>query len=275
MQARIDHYRLLEWKGRGSIGDTYTAVDEKLGRTVVLKIIDRDRLAADGARRKFINEARSAASLSHPFICGIFDVLESDRQPIVVMEYVEGPTVLERVAGGPMPPREVVWHGREMAEALGAAHARGIIYRDLSAANVKITADGHVKLMDLGLAHLFTVAEASAGPATPRADVVHSRAMLLGTPVYMAPEILNGGPSSTKSDLYALGVVLYLMLTGRLPFAERMSQASLAEMLVHAPVPPGLLVAGIPVSLERAVMRLLEKKPDARFPSAESLAAAL
>jgi serine/threonine protein kinase len=274
MAARVGHYRVQERLGRDGMGESYVAYDETLHRTVVLKFMDRDPLANDARRRRFILEARSTASVSHPHICGMYDVLDIDSQPVIVMEHVRGQTVLERVAAGPFEPREVVWLGRELAEALAAAHGAGVICRDLSASNVVITVDGHVKLMDFALAHLLDAADETPADTTPRVDVP-SRTMLFGTPVYMAPELLNGGKPTPKSDLYAAGVVLYLMATGRLPFADQMTPASLAEMLIHPPVPPSLLVAGVPSSLDRGIMRLLEKRPEARFPSAESLAAAL
>jgi serine/threonine protein kinase len=274
MPRRIAHYHVLERVGTGGLGEMYAARDEKLNRTVVLKIIHPDRVADENARRWFIREARSAAAITHPLVGAIHEVLDVEGHVVIVTEQVQGQTVADRVAAGPFEPREVVWLGRELAEALAAVHARGFMCRELSASNVAITTDGHIKLMDFGLAHLLEVTEESPGFTTAPANV-HSRTMLLGTPVYMAPELLNGAKATTKSDLYAAGVVLYLMATGRLPFAERMTPDSLAEMLVHPPVPPSLIVAGMPVSLERAILRLLEKKAEARFPSAESLAAAL
>jgi eukaryotic-like serine/threonine-protein kinase len=274
MPRRIAQYQVLERIGLGGLGEMYAGRDEKRNRPVVLKILHPDRLADENARRWFVREARSAAALANPYIGSIYDVLDVAGQLVIVAEHVHGQTVLERVAAGPFEPREVVCLGRELAEGLAAVHARGFMCRELSASNVAVTADGHLKLMDFGLAHLLEITEENPAVPTPQVDV-HSRTMLLGTPVYMAPELLNGGQATTRSDLYAAGVVLYLMSTGRLPFAERMTPASLAEMLIQPPVPPSLLVAGVPASLERAIMRLLEKKPEARFPSAESLAAAI
>jgi serine/threonine protein kinase len=141
----------------------------------------------------------------------------------------------------------------------------------VTASNVMIATDGHVKLMNVGIAH--AIADPAASAATP--GDVPSRTMLLGTPVYVAPEVLQGGASTSLSDLYGVGVVLYRLVTGTLPFPERMTQASLVEMLTQPPVPPGLFVAGLPQPVERAIMLLLEKQPGSRFPSAESLAATL
>ncbi|MGH9373739.1 MAG: serine/threonine-protein kinase [Vicinamibacterales bacterium] len=273
MPSRIGQYRVLERIGRGGMAETYAAHDEKGHRAVALKFIDHGLVADETARFVFFREARAAASLSHPYVCRIYEVFEADGRPVVAMERVYGHTVLERTSAGPLDPLDVCRLGRELAEALAAAHARGIVHRNLSASNVMIAADGHVRLMDLGLAHVAGAGD-RAPLRDPRADVP-SRAMVVGTPVYMAPELLHGGAPTARSDLYAVGIVLYRMTTGTMPFAERMTPDSLAEMLLQPPVPPGLLVAGVPPSLERAIMSLLEKKPEARFPSAEGLAATL
>jgi serine/threonine protein kinase len=273
MPSRIEHYRVLERIGRGGMAETYAAHDEKNHRAVALKLIDPGVLADDSARRVFLREARAAASVSHPYVCRIYEVIESDGRPVVAMERVYGETVIERTAAGPLDPLDVCRFGRELAEALAAAHARGILHRNVSASNVMIAADGHVRLMDLGLSHVAGAGDRAPVP-DPRADVP-SRTMLVGTPVYMAPELLHGEAATTRSDLYAVGIVLYRMTTGTMPFADHMTPDNLAEMLLQPPVPPGLLVARVPPSLERAIMSLLEKKPEARFPSAEGLAATL
>jgi serine/threonine protein kinase len=273
MADRIGQYRIIERLGRGSMAEAIAGHDERLHRAVVLKIIDAGLVGDEPALRRFVREVRAAAAVVHPNVCGVYDVLEHEGRPVVVMERVHGPTVRELSSGGPLAARDVCRFGRELAEGLAAAHARGILHRNLSASNVMVGADGHVKLMDLGLAHIAGATDRSS-PSDPRADVP-SRTMMVGTPVYMAPELLHGAPPSVRSDLYAVGVVLYRMATGVMPFAERMTPDSLAEILLQPPVPPGLLVAGVPPSLERAIMGLLEKKPDSRFPSAESLAATL
>ena len=273
MTARVGHYRIQDSLGHSETGERYLARDESQGRMAVLHIIDRACLPGDERRRRFIRSAREAASIAHPHICRIYDALEIDGQAVLVTEHVRGQTIAERVAAGRFEPREGIWLGRELAQALGAAHARGILCRDLTAGRVALTLEGHVKLLDCGLAHLLETA-GDHQVTMPREDVP-SRAAMTGTPVYLAPEILKGGEPTTRSDLYAAGVVLYLMTTARLPFDERATEASLAEILLHPPVPPSLLVAGVPQALERAIMRLLEKRPEARFPSADSLAAAL
>ncbi len=274
MTARVGHYRIQDRLGHSETGERYLARDDSNGRMAVLHVVDRDCLPGDERRRRFIRGAREAASIAHPHICRIYEALEIDGQAVLAMEHVAGQTVQERVEAGPFEPREVIWLGRELAQALGAAHARGILCRTLTAGRVALTLEGHVKLLECGLAHLLETAGDHTAVTLPPEDV-RSRAAMSETPVYLAPEILKGGEPTPRSDLYAAGVVLYLMTTARLPFDERATAASLSEMLLHPPVPPGLLVAGVPQALERAVMRLLEKRPEARFPSAESLAAAL
>jgi serine/threonine-protein kinase len=274
MTARVGHYRIQHRLEPSEVGEGYLARDDAHHRTVVLRFINRDRLPDGERRRRFIRGAREAAAITHPHVSRNYEVHEIDDQAVLVMEHVQGQTVQERVAAGAVEPREVIWLGRELAQALAAMHTRGILCRDLTAASIALTGEGHVKLLDCGLAHLLEAAGGNEAVSMPRGDVP-SRAAMPGMPVYLAPEVLKGGEPTSRSDLYAAGVVLYVMTTARLPFAERATEASLAEMLLHPPVPPSLLVPGVPLALERAVMRLLEKKPEARFPSAESLAAAL
>jgi eukaryotic-like serine/threonine-protein kinase len=272
MSEFVSHYRVLDRIGRGAMGDTYAGRDERHGRLVALKFMDAGMLRTEGARRRFLRDVRAAAEVRHPAICAIYDVVDLEEQPVIVLERVAGQTALAATARGPLPAREVSRLGRDLADALAAIHASGMVHANISAANVMIDQQGQAKLMDLGLSLTTNPGDTAAESTKPD---VHSRTMLLGTPVYLAPELLRGGQPTPKSDLYALGVVLYRLSTGTHPFAERMTPDSLSEMLMQPPVPPSLLVSGIPPSLERAVLGLLEKHPNARFPSADSLAATL
>jgi eukaryotic-like serine/threonine-protein kinase len=273
LPERVRHYRVLERIGRGGMGEIYTAHDERLDRIVVLKVISPDRLGNASARTRFVREARAAASLSHPFICAIYEVIETDAgEPVIVMEYVRGATVMQRTASGPLEAADVYRFGREMAEALAAAHAQGIVHRDVSAANVMIADDGHVKLMDFGLAHVQRQAS-GVDEVTITAAVSVANA-IAGTPGYVAPEILGGAAADARSDLYGAGVVLYRMAAGRLPFSDA-GATGLADVLTRAPVPPRAFVPSLPWALERVILRLLEKEPAARFDSAGALASAL
>lgn len=255
------------------MGEIYTAHDERLERVVVLKVISPDRLGNAIARTRFLREARAAASLAHPFICQIYEVIDTAAgEPVIVMEYVRGATVMQRTASGPLEADAVCRFGREIAEALAAAHALGVVHRDVSAANVMITDDGHVKLMDFGLARVQRQSS-GAGDQTITA-AFSAEDMIAGTPGYVAPEILNGGGADARSDLYGAGVVLYRMATGRLPFGDG-GTVSLADVLTRPAVPPRAFVPSLPWALERVILRLLEKDPAARFESAAALGAAL
>lgn len=272
---RIGQYRVLERVGRGGMGEIYTAHDDRLDRLVALKVISSNRLSAARERERFLREARAAARLSHPFICQVFEVIETDGTPVIVMEYVRGETVQRLTASRSFPPDQIGRFGREIAEALAAAHERGVVHRDISANNVMITDDGHVKLMDFGLAQV-QVPVPSVHPNAPtssRASIPEAQGVV-GTPVYIAPELLGGARADARSDLYAVGVVLYRMATGHLPFGERAGGALFGEVLSRPPVAPRAYSPALPWALERVVLRLLEKDPTNRIQTAEALTSA-
>jgi TolB-like protein/Flp pilus assembly protein TadD len=270
---RVQQYRVLEPIGRGGMGEIHAARDERLGRIVALKTIPVGAVPDPQARARLLAEARAAASLSHPFICTIHEAIEYEGAPVIVMEYVRGETVAQWVSAGPLPPHDVSRIGREVAEALAAAHARGIIHRDISAANIMLAEDGHAKVMDFGLAE-STAARTAVMDATVTA--AHATAgLVLGTPAYVAPEILRGQPATAQSDLYALGVVMYLMATGRLPFPAETMAGLVAAVLTDTAVAPRSIVPALPWALEAVIMRLLAKDPANRYASAGAVAEAL
>lgn len=270
---RVQQYRLLERIGRGGMGEIHTARDERLGRVVALKTISVGAVPDPRARGRLLAEARAAASLSHPFICTIHEAIEHEGAPVIVMEYVRGETVAQRVAAGPLPPHEVTRIGREVAEALAAAHAQGIIHRDISAANIMLAEDGHVKVMDFGLAATTAARTASIDATVTAAHPTEG--IVLGTPAYVGPEILRGELATARSDLYALGVVLYLLATGRLPFSGDTMGALVAAVLTETAVAPRSIVPALPWALEAVIMRLLAKDPANRYASAAAVAEAL
>src|SRR3954447_7380048 len=173
------------------MGEIFTAEDERLGRVVALKTISPDLVPDQESRDRLLAEARAAAALNHPFICTIHDALEHDGVPVIVMEYVKGETVAHRVEAGPVPPPEICRIGLEVAEALGVAHARGTIHRDISAANIMIASDGHAKVMDFGLAR---TRQATSAPGTAVTVPHFTAGMVVGTPHYLSPEALRGDP---------------------------------------------------------------------------------
>ncbi len=215
LNEQIGQYRITEKLGQGGMGEIFAAYDQTLNRTVAVKVIASSRLGSDQSRRLFLREARAAAALDHPFICAIHNVLEYEGQPLIVMEMVQGETLQDRIARGALPVSTLCQFAIEIAEALAAAHARGIVHRDIKSSNIMITASGHVKVMDFGLAQMV-----GAMPEDETAHVSEER-RVAGTLPYIAPEVLRGEEASPLSDLYALGVVLYEMATGRRPFAAK------------------------------------------------------
>src|SRR5438552_6419650 len=260
LNQQIGQYRITGKLGQGGMGEIFSARDEKLDRTVAVKFIANSRLDSDASRRLFLREARAAAALDHPFICSVHSVLEHGGQPVIIMERVEGETLSERISRGPLAADEIVRITLEVAEALAAAHARGIIHRDIKSANIMITPSGHVKVMDFGLALLIT--SSPIDQTAHRSEEISST--IVGTLPYIAPEILRGEKASAASDIYSLGVVTYEIATGRRPFTGKTDALLMSEVLNRQPLPPRQLNATLPRSLEELILRTLSKEPAQR-----------
>jgi TolB-like protein/Tfp pilus assembly protein PilF len=269
LPERIGHYRVTGKLGEGGMGEIYSARDEKLNRPVALKLISAALLDDPHARSRFLREARAAAALQHPFICTIHEVLEVPHQtigqPVIVMECVEGETLFDRIARGPLAVPDICRFTTEIAEALGAAHARGVIHRDIKSGNIMLTAAGHVKVMDFGLA---LITAASADEETVRLSEERTNTVA-GTLPYIAPELLRGAEASAASDLYALGVVMYEMAAARRPFAAKTQAVLFSEILNREPTPARQLNNAIPAALDDLIARLLTKDPAQRPTSQE------
>jgi serine/threonine protein kinase len=247
------------------MAQVYLARDVRLGREVALKVLDQRLGARPGFRERFLREARVAASLDHPNIVPLYDFGEADRQLLyLVMPFVSGGSLQDRLKEAPFPVGEVATFGSQIADALEYAHQRGVVHRDVKPANMLLHADGRLLLSDFGLAKILS----SARPATPRN---HPDA---GTPEYMAPEQINGG-SDERSDIYALGVVLYLLLTGRLPFSGSTSAKVMERHLYRLPAEPRRLNPNITPAMQGVVLRALAKHPEDRFQRASELGGAL
>ena len=269
--TRLGRYRLGVLVGEGGMGRVYRATDESLHRDVAVKVIHA-ALSRDGsAAARFEREALAVAALSHPNIVALHDAGSHEGTPYAVMELLEGETLRAKLASGPLPPRKAVEYGGQIARALAAAHGRGILHRDVKPDNVFITRDGHVKVLDFGLAVLNDAAVAFDG-ATHAAS---TPGLILGTPGYMAPEQLRGGVVDERTDIFALGAVLYEMLSGRRAF-HGTSHADVVSAILQSD-PPDIADTGtsVPPVLERVVRRCLEKNPDDRFHAARDVAFAL
>ena len=258
------------------MGEVYRARDTRLGRDVAIKILPRafkddpDRLA------RFEREARVLASLNHPHIGAIYGLEDADGVTALVMELVEGEDLSQRIARGAIPIDEALPIARQIAEALEAAHEQGIIHRDLKPANIKVRPDGTVKVLDFGLAkHAVDADEHTETAARPVAGARTEAGQMIGTAAYMSPEQAEGKHLDVRSDVFAFGVVLYEMLSGRRPFQGESTLSTLASILQATPEPLRRHREGIPEGVEQIVRRCLEKKPEARYRSASEIQQAL
>jgi eukaryotic-like serine/threonine-protein kinase len=270
---QLGSYRLLKKIAKGGMGDVFLAEDAVLKRRVALKFLRAD-LATDGeAHRRLVHEARAAAALDHPFICKIYETGERAGTPFIAMEYVEGQTLYQRLAQGPARLDEGLRIGLEIADALQYAHAHGILHRDLKPANIMLTPDGHVKVMDFGLAKHVPI------PHGDTAETVSTLAtapgMVFGTLAYMSPEQVLGQPLDARSDIFAFGVVLYQVLAGTHPFRKDSSASTLDAILSDTPLPIGQLRHDVPEVVARSLERMLAKDRDARQPDMTAVRADL
>lgn len=270
---RLGPYEILSPIGAGGMGEVYRARDTRLGRDVAVKII-LGSLAEDRQRMvRFEREAKALAALDHPNILAIHDIGEEGGHAYLVTELLEGETLRERLQKGPLDFRGALRIGSEVAEGLAAAHERGIVHRDLKPGNIFITRTGHAKILDFGLARLEGGAGTDDGDLSeaPTAEAPTKQGMVLGTPGYMAPEQLRGQVADPRTDVFALGIILYEMLAGARPFKGTSEADALAAVLTAEPKPLSAAGKLVPVSLEKIVKRCLEKDPARRFQSARDL----
>ena len=269
--ARLGPYEIVAPLGAGGMGEVYRARDSRLERDVALKVLPAAALADETARARLVREARLASKLNHPHICTIYDVGESEGRTYVAMELVEGQSLSDRVARGALPIAEVVAYGQQMAAALAHAHAKGVVHRDFKSANVVVTPEGEVKALDFGLAKRLASDELADGTTRSRQSLTEA-GVVAGTLAYMAPEQLRGRPADARSDIWALGVVLYELAAGRRPFQGK-TGFELSSAILSQPIPA--VPASVPAPLAAVIDRCLAKEPGARYQRADDVRAAL
>ncbi|MEE9235038.1 MAG: protein kinase [Candidatus Acidoferrales bacterium] len=271
---RLGPYEILAPLGVGGMGEVYRARDTRLDRTVAIKVLPAHLSENARLRQRFEREARALASLSHPHICTLHDVGHENGVHFLVMEYLEGETLAARVEKGPLPTEQVLRAGIEIADALDKAHRQGVIHRDLKPGNIMLTKTG-AKLLDFGLAKAATNLVATAltkmSTAPTQSQPITTEGTILGTLHYMAPEQLEGREVDTRSDIFALGAVLYEMGTGRKAFSGQSQASVIAAILSSEPPPMATLQPMTPPALDRAVKRCLGKDPEERWQSARDL----
>jgi eukaryotic-like serine/threonine-protein kinase len=276
----VSHYRVVRRLGGGGMGEVYEAVDIALGRRVAVKFLPSGRPHNHESILRFEREARAASALNHPHICTIHDFGLSDTQPFIVMELLDGQTLRDHLKSAPFETETIVDLGCQIADALQAAHAARIVHRDITPANIFITRDGHVKILDFGLAKLtpekdFHAAIENGEAEETHEDLLTSPGAALGTTAYMSPEQARADPLDHRTDLFSFGCALYEMATGRRAFAGRTSAMIFEGILHETPAQPQQVNPAVPDGLDRLIQKAIEKDPEFRYQTAQEMKADL
>ena len=252
------------------MGEVYLAMDTKLDRKVAIKIIRADSLGEEQLKKRLIREAQAAAKLDHPNICSIYDVNESGAFTFIVMQYIEGETLLDRMDREPLSLDTALDLAEQAAEGLAEAHAHGIVHRDIKPNNMMLTQRGQLKILDFGLAKQVQSTDSVDNEAAT-AELLSTPGLIVGTMPYMSPEQVQGGPLTPASDIFSLGIVLYEMFAGKHPFREKSAAVTMSRILLADPSPTDRFQTQVPPQLQALLNKMLQKDKAERYQTAEEV----
>src|SRR5690349_11475864 len=273
--SRLGPYEIVSRIGAGGMGEVWKGRDTRLERSVAIKVLSKNLAASPDVRQRFEREAKTISQLSHPHVCALHDVGRDGDVDYLVMELLEGETLSDRLARGALPLEQTLRYGAQIADALDKAHRQGIVHRDLKPGNVMLTKTG-VKLLDFGLARSASRPETAGSlTASPTQANLTQEGTILGTFQYMAPEQLEGREADGRTDIFALGCVLYEMATGRKAFAGASQASLISSIMKEEPAPISAVLPTSPPALDRVIRKALAKDPEERWQSAGDLGSEL
>jgi serine/threonine-protein kinase len=266
----IAHYRIIKKLGSGGMGEVYLALDTKLDRKVAIKVLRSDSLADERLKKRLLREAQAAAKLDHPNICAIYDVNEADSVTFIVMQYLEGESLAEKMVRKPLELSAALALAEQAAEGLAEAHAHGVVHRDIKPQNLMITPRGQLKILDFGLAKQTRSNDAVDFEA-PTSTLLSTPGRIVGTMPYMSPEQVQGEPLEPCSDIFSLGVTFYEVLAGKHPFKDKSAAVTMSRIMLADPIPTERFRAQVSPELQAVLSKMLSKDKAARYQSAEDL----
>src|SRR5258705_9357946 len=266
----IAHYRIIKKLGSGGMGEVYLALDTKLDRKVAIKVLRADSLAEEKLKKRLLREAQAAAKLDHPNICAIYDVNEVDSVTFIVMQYLEGESLAEKMVRKPLELSAALAIAEQAAEGLAEAHAHGVVHRDIKPQNLMITPRGQLKILDFGLAKQ-TRSSDSVDFEAPTSTLLSTPGRIVGTMPYMSPEQVQGEPLEPCSDIFSLGVTFYEVLAGKHPFKDKSAAITMSRIMLAEPIPTERFRAQVSPELQAVLSKMLSKDKAARYQSAEEL----